>query len=358
MKIIDRYLIYRIVRYTAIILFAAVALFVIIDFFQKFEKFVKADVPFALAVSYFINMAPLLVVQITPLSFLLAVMIILGLMSKHNEIVALRAGGVSIYRLVRPILLTSVAMSLFMFALAELVIPYTAAKANRIWLHQVRKKPLVTTRSKDIWLKGNRSVLHINYYQPKSDLIQGVTLNRFDRDFRLIYRIDAAKGVYQGEEWLLQDLMEQQWDETRQTFQSRYFEAKMQALDLKPADLAVAVKKSEEMNIFELFAYVGKVEGEGYDATRYKVDLFGKVAYPLVCVIMGLVGAGIAGRGRIREGLPVSIAWGLGIAFLYWIFNSFCMSLGYGGVLPAVLAAGAADFIFGCFGLYSLLHAE
>jgi lipopolysaccharide export system permease protein len=73
---------------------------------------------------------------------------------------------------------------------------------------------------------------------------------------------------------------------------------------------------------------------------------------------MCLLGTGIAAKGKIGEGLPVAVAYGLGITFLYWIFHSFCMSLGYGEMLPPILAVWIANFVFMCVGLYLLLSAE
>ncbi|MDM8538993.1 LptF/LptG family permease, partial [Desulfobacterales bacterium HSG17] len=99
-------------------------------------------------------------------------------------------------------------------------------------------------------------------------------------------------------------------------------------------------------------------ESEGYDATLYKVDLHAKAAFPFICIILSIVGISIASRRIIKDGLPAGIAYGIGIAFLYWIFYSFCISLGYGGMLPPVAAAWVANLVFSCFAVYLLLNAE
>ena len=112
------------------------------------------------------------------------------------------------------------------------------------------------------------------------------------------------------------------------------------------------------MSYNALRALIRKVEAEGYDATRYRVDLNYKIAFPVVCLIMCLVGTGIAVRGKLKEGLPVIVSYGMGIAFLYWIVLSFCVSLGYGEILPPVAAAWAANLIFLCVGGIVLINAE
>jgi lipopolysaccharide export system permease protein len=125
-----------------------------------------------------------------------------------------------------------------------------------------------------------------------------------------------------------------------------------------PEDIKRVVKKSEEMNILELLEYIKNIENEGYDASAYKVDMYTKLAFPFVCFVMCLVGTGVGGRGKIRESLAVSICFGIGIAFFFWIFYSFCLSLGYGEMLPPFVAAWSANFVFLCFGLFAILNAE
>ena len=75
-------------------------------------------------------------------------------------------------------------------------------------------------------------------------------------------------------------------------------------------------------------------------------------------LIGNVLGAGIALRDNMREGMPVSITYGLGIAFLYWIFNSFCLSLGYAEMMPPVIAAWLANLVFFSFAGFLLLIAN
>jgi lipopolysaccharide export system permease protein len=112
------------------------------------------------------------------------------------------------------------------------------------------------------------------------------------------------------------------------------------------------------MGLAELAKYIQKVEREGYGATRYRVAYHGKIAAPFVCLFLSVLGTAIALRGKLREGMPVSITYGLGIAFLYWIFNSFCLSLGYAEMLPPVPAAWIANLVFSCASGFLLLNAR
>ncbi len=112
------------------------------------------------------------------------------------------------------------------------------------------------------------------------------------------------------------------------------------------------------MGIVELYNYIHTIESEGYNAIPYRVDFQAKIAFPFVCVVMALAGLGIAVRAGLREGLPMSITFGIGTAFFYWIFFSLTMSLGYGGRLPPWLAAWCANLVFLCLGGLALMGAE
>ena len=295
--------------------------------------------------------------QITPVGVLLSVLVVFGLMCKNNEIVALNSSGISVYALIRPIIAMGVFASVALFFLSEALVPITMGNANRIWLQEVRHESLVTSKEKNIWVKGNRSIVHIKYYNPAEKTIFGVSLTVFDESFQLVRRVDAKQGIFQGGSWHLHDVVEQNLQATGD-YKVVMQDMLKEKLSFQPDDLKRVIKKSEEMSFNDLWAYIRKVEAEGYDAAIYKVDLQAKVALPFVCIIMTLIGTGIGIRGNVKEGLPVSITYGIGIAFLYWVIHSFCLSLGYGEMLPPFVAAWTANLLFLCFGVILVLNAE
>lgn len=358
MSILSRYLTSEILKLFVIILTLVIGIYVIVDFFEKVDDFMERGVPLFRAFVFFAFKIPFILAQILPVCVLLSVLVVFGLMNKNNEIIALKSSGISVYHLFRPVLALGVAFSLILFALAEVIVPLTMDKANVIWLKEVRQEAAHVTREKNIWIRGNRSIVHIKYYDAAKKTFYGLTQNVFDRSFRLTRRIDAERGVYRDGWWVLDNVMEQTIKGQSGGAATRHHDRLTLALEFLPEDLQQVAKKSEEMNFSELKSFIDKVESEGYDATGYRVDLNAKIAFPFVCIIMCLVGTGIALKGKVREGLPVAVAYGIGIAFLYWVFYSFCISLGYGEMLPPAAAAWVANLVFLCFGLYTLLGAE
>lgn len=357
MSILDRYLAKEVLKHFAIVLFAVIVIYLAADFFENIDRFMEAGLPLSKALEYFQLKLPLIIVQITPVGILLAVLITFGLMNKNNEIIALKSGGMSVYLFLKPVLSLGILFTIVYFIFAEVVVPVTVSKANEIWRVEV-KKLTVTAERKNIWIKGHRSIAFISYFNPRDKTISGVTLNLFDGNFRLIRRVDAARGKFKDNQWIFYDVMEQKLNPQNGSYAVSFEDQKIETLDLTPEDLKRVAKKSEEMSFQELYHYIQNVESEGYDATPYRVDLQAKFALPLSCIIVCIIGASITLKKTTREGLALSITLGIVIVFLYWVTQSFCTSLGYGGVLPPFIAAWIANFIFTCFACINFLNAD
>ncbi|MFC1811256.1 LPS export ABC transporter permease LptG [Thermodesulfobacteriota bacterium] len=358
MSIIHKYLTLETLKYFGMLLTFVVSVYIAVDFFEKIDDFIEAGLPFSKALTFFLFKIPLIISQVMPVCILLSVLIVFGLMTRNYEIVALKSSGVSIYYLLRPVFAAGLICGILLFFLSEVIVPITIGKSNRIWLREVRKEHAVISSEKNIWIKGNRSITHIKYYNSSNKTILGVSQNTFDENFRLIRRIDARKGVFKEGKWILHDLVEQNFVNKDGTSGVVFYENRVEQLGFLADDLKRVMKLSGEMSLKELFGFIKKVESEGYDATIYKVDFYAKIAFPFICIIMCIVGTGIGVRGKAKDGLPVSIAYGIGIAFLYWIFYSFCLSLGYGEMLHPIIAAWTSNLVFFCLGVLTLMNAE
>lgn len=357
MTILHRYVAKEILACFAIILVVVISIYMAIDFIEKVDNFLESGVPASRCVVYLLYKLPLIIVQILPVGFLLSILVALGLMSKNNEVIALKSCGIGKSLLLKPTLLLGVLFCGGLFAIAEWGVPDLMVKANQIWLQEVRKKNITATRTNDIWLRTVRQIVHIKQYTPEAKRVVGITIYGFDDAFRLVERVDALTGLFDDGRWRLDDVIHQVFAAADGPDRYSTVDRLTVDIDLNPDDLARAVKRSEEMGLAELDRTIVKVEKEGYGATRYRVDYHGKIAAPFVCIFLSVLGAAIALRGKLRQGMPVSILYGLAIAFAYWIFNSFCLSLGYAEMMPPVVAAWVANVVFACISVFLLLNA-
>jgi len=358
MNLLNRYITIEIIKYFFAALLSVLCIFVAIDYLGTMDEFLDADISLWRALEYVLYKIPFIVIQAMPVVLLMAILIVFGLMNKNNELIIINSSGISIYALVKPVLLLSAIAALTLFYLAEQVVPITMRQSNTIKYQEIRAASNISVKKENIWIKGPRQITHIKYFDPASQAIFGFTRYFFDSDFRLVRRLDAAKGEYENEKWILRDAMDQQINQSRNTYKIDLKATVEENLQLHPDDFQRIVQKSEEMNFNELRAYVQKVEAEGYDARVYRTDLYAKSAAPFVCIIMGLVGIGLTAGRRLNKGLPISITMGICIGFLYWVFQSFCLSLGYADVLPAFVSAWIANGLFLCAGAGLVINAE
>jgi lipopolysaccharide export system permease protein len=347
------------VKFFCIIQMLVLALFILIDYLSRMDKFLNSDLTLVGALGYVLLKVPFMFIQMTPASILLACITVFALMNRNNELLAIRSSGISIYYLIRPALFSGGVLAILMFFLGETIVPISMAKANYIEHVVLRKNThqLVSGR-KDIWIKSDNRLIRINYFDPVHQTVSGITISTLGEGFRLEHRLDAQKGVFSQGEWILENVVEQTLSRASSDYDVQQYEKRVIEAVIEPEDLGNIAKKSDEMSYYELKGYVAKVESEGYNAVTYKVDLNGKMAFPFICVIMVLTGAATGMRGFAKENLPVAIAIGVVIAFVYWIMYGLCLSLGYGSILPPVLSAWIANLFFFCAGLLYLVNTE
>jgi lipopolysaccharide export system permease protein len=358
MTLVSKYIASTIVRYYALGLLAVLGMVITIDYLTNMDEFLKAQISPWRALQFVLLKLPFISTQLMPTILLMAILIAFGLMSKHNELIILNASGVSIYSLFKPVIVIAVAVGVMILIFSESINPPTMLKANEIKYHEIRKSRDVALKKEDIWIKGPRVITHIDFYHATENTAQGFTHYIFNADFRLIRRLDAKRAEFERGHWMLYDGLDQILDKQTDTFRTGNFDVLQEKLELEPAQFSEIIRRSEEMNARQLSAYIDRIEKEGYSAHEYRVDLYHKTAYPFVCVIMGLIGMGLTARKKLTQGLPIAVSMGIAIAFLYWIFQSFCLSLGYGGILPPLAAAWGANFVFLGGGILLLINAE
>ena len=358
MNIIQRYVLKQFFKYFAMIQVVVFFLVVAIDYLSWISKFLRANYNLLDGVGFVVMRNLGIIVMMTPVCALLSSVVLFGLMRRNNEVVALMGGGISAWKLVKPLAWAGIILTLLVFILAETLVPVALNKATYIRMVEIKKRNIQTTHGNNIWLRHGREIIYIKHYTIATKTLSGVSITRFaDNSFVPVRRVDAASGVYTGRGWSLKDAIVQEPVESGGQ-RSQYVSAAIDMVGVMPEDLGSVVKQARELSFFDLWEYIRKMEKEGYDVTRYRVDFHAKMAFPLLCLMMVMIGSGIALTRERHEGIPVSVGIGICAAFLFWVFYSLCLSLGYGEMLPPFVAAWAADVVFLCGGGLLLQDVE
>ena len=358
MKILDRYLFTEFLRNLFLITISFVLLFLIIDFFEKIRMFLSNHATVMQMGSFFLFRIPMMIAQILPASVLLSSLLTFGYLSKHSEITAIKANGISLYRLSVPVMSIAIVVCLLIFYLSEWVTPYTNDRAEHIRLIEVQKRKSMGTFKQDqIWYRGQKGIYNFRLFDAQSNTLRGITIHYLDRQMNLIKRLDAEKGEWNGNQWLFHNVLITQFREGGFPILSK---VPQEVIDLpeKPSDFKMIQRDIESMGYFELDRYIRKLQSEGYDATRYIVDLQGKIAFSFVSIILAVIGFSFSLRSERSGGIAQGIGTGLIIGFSYWLVYAFGMSLGRSETLSPLIAAWFANILFTAVSIFLVLRVR
>lgn len=357
MSIISRYLSSTFLKNWALSLTAFIVLYTAIDFIEKVVDFMGKGIDFKTTVVFFLAQLPKVIVLMSPVATLVAVMITLTILARNSEVVAFKAGGVSLYRLSVPLLGCALGISLGTFFLSDLVAPRTNVVANAIWQGQVKGRLDTATAVEDVWLKGVRQLQHLGSYDEADGTIKDATLIFTDDDMNLARRIEAKSGRFTAYHLVLNEVREKNYvvDELTGEKFVLYKNHPVLVLDNWPAPppgFGRAAQNSEEMSVAQLWRSISRLTAEGFGPVRQRVDLQFKFSFALLPIIMVVVGLPI-GFWREKGGsVALGLASGLLLSFIYLIAMELARSLGYSGLLPPIITAWLPNMFFLLFGAY------
>jgi len=358
MKILSRYLAREFTQNFLLGLGAFCTLYLVVDFFERINSFISHRAAWSLIGAYFLNKFPAILFQVTPAAVLLAAIITLGTMSRHNEIMALKSGGIGLWSLVHPLLGAVLLIFVGLLGLNEFVVPTTNQNARMIRDMDIRKKkPVAAFKQSQVWIRSPHQIFNIQLIRPETNTLEGLTLYRFNSNFEVVQRVDARSARWKEGQWVLTDASVTDFTPEGMAQRKNHREFVL-SIPETPADLQIAERNPDEMNFRELRSYVEKIERDGYDASKYRTAMHAAISFPFTTVIMVFLGIPLAVRKERGEGLARGIAYSILISFGYLVVYSFVLEIGKGGNLPPFLAAWLGNFIFAIVGVYLLLSVR
>lgn len=346
MKIISRYIVVTYLKVLALCTGSFVAIYLTVDFLEKIARFARAQGAPLHILLFFLWKVPEIVNQIIPLAVLMATLLSLGILARNSEIIAMRGCGMSLVRITGPLLLTSFAVSIVALVSGEFLVPKSYTKMKYVENVLIGKKsPLTFFRQNNIWYRQDSFILQAKLFDPATQALKGVTIWQTAPGMRPTQRIEASQAVFTGDHWLLRDAVVREVGDGSTAAVVTKKEMPV-GLQLKVADLKVLEKYADNMGFLDLRRYCRKLELGGYDATRYRTQMHSRLSLPFASLIMSFLGIPFALRSGRTSGIAVGVGLSLGIGFSFYIINAVLLSFGQEGVIPAVVAAWAANAIF------------
>jgi LPS export ABC transporter permease LptG len=360
--IIDGYVLSSFAFYFCLLLVSFVLMTHVYTFFELLSDMLKNHIPMALMAKFLLYLTPRLVYDSTPVSVLVAVLVTFGILTKNNEVTAMKACGVSLYRLAIPVFLASTVLSVGLFAFDYYVIP-DANKTQDAIRNQIKGRPTQTyldPNRKWIFGAGSSRIYYYKYFDATDGVMVDLHVYELDpKTFGLTRHIFAERARWEAalNTWIFQDGWSRDFKNGSEVAEGfRPFKGQTSTfpeLQEPPGYFLKEVKQDKQMNFHELAAYIGELRQSGFDTIRLQVQFHKKFAVPLFAIIMALISVPFAFLAANR-GATAGIAVSFGIAIAYWAVSQLFEQVGNVSQLPAVLAAWAPDAIFSLFGLYFL----
>ena len=358
--LLDDYVLRDFFVHLGMILATFLILVLVFTLFELLGDILRNRVPALVVVEYLVNVTPYLLYSVAPLVMLLAVLVTFGLMQRSNEITAIKATGISIYRIVTPVIVAAAVLAVGLFFADQFYLPRTNKRQEALH-NQIKGKPAQTYLRPDRkWIFGqNNDIYYYQFFDPDHDQFGNITVFQLDKaNFTVTRRIHADRAHWADN--LNRWVYEKGWERKLQGAAIaengyRPFDVStFPELPETPAYFKKEVKQYSEMNYEELHRYIRDLQQSGFDVVRLRVELNKKLSYPLITLIMAVLAIPFA-VSAAKKGAITGVATAVIIAIVYTVVSRWFEAMGNLNQLPPALAAWSPDLIFALVGAYQIL---
>jgi len=365
MKIIDKYLFKSFARLYIIILGSFAAIFLVIEFFEKWSRFISENPAFWDVVFYFLLRIPYIAVLSSPVAILLAGLFLMQYMGKHNETVAMRSAGISVKRMSVPLFLFGLLVTILMFIFGDTVLPWS--EDNRVYIENVKIKNRphsdIRVRSNIQYKDDDNRLYYIGFLDGYKNKIKNIDITIFNGENQIVKKIHSEQAVWKEQTEGNPEEMKlifykgyiREFNDNQLVDFQEFDTYSFDYIDIQPTDLVKSTKKPEEMSFFELQDYIQRLKRIGEKHQKELVEINLKIAYPFVNIIMILFCIPLSTLSKRGKSRGISFVVAIAISFFYISMVRFGQSLGYNELLSPAMAAWFANIIFATIGLIGLL---
>ena len=358
-RVLDLYVLMGFWFFFALVLAVFVSLFVLVTLFELLADIVKNDVDAEIVARYFFFLLPQVLYYVIPLTVLMAVLINLGTLTKTNEILAVKASAISLYRVAMPVVIMGLVLSVGLYGLQDFLLPVSNQLQDE-YRNTIKGRASQTYRDPDRkWMVGsNDQIYHYRYFDPDQNVFGGISVFEFEpARFKLRRWVFATRAAWDDAAWVFEDgwirTLRPDGSVNYQAFDDVAFDGMVDG----PEHFKKDVRTAQQMTYLELRRYIQDLRQSGFDVNDLTVELHRKLSFPLVSFIMAVIGipfSFMTGKRGAFYGIGMCVVTGI----FYW--STFELFDKLGGVerLSPVIAAWFPNLIFGSLGLWLLLRVK
>ena len=367
MSLLQRYVLRKFIYCYLMSAAGLIGVFLIVDFFERVDEFVRRDIPYLDLTLYFICKVPGIVFYMAPQAVLIATVITLASLARDNEIVAMKACGIGVVGITLPIIGASFVIALLVLANNEYVAPLAAKKANYIFKVKVQGNPTygnsyieIERVGDEVWFVAkDKAIWHIRQFYPDGGRMDKVSIFYRLNEHFIHKRIDAKEVIWNGKQWEF-------FDGFIRTFVSggldttTYYTKKIFPVEETLNDFIINNKaiRSEELSLRELQKQIQELAAEGKDTLRSRVEFHQKISYPFISIVLALLAIPLSLRSSRHGGVLFCVGVNLAVGFVFSFLYAMGVSLGFGGIFSPLFAAWGPFLLFSSLGFYLIFTLD
>jgi len=344
MRILDRYILRQIWQIFFLCLLTFAMLFVIVDIFSNLDVILKQHIAVKVFVRYYLSYMPYIFTQIAPFACLLATLYTFARLNHDNELIAMRASGMSIFQVTKTVVIFGALVSGFVFLVSDKVMPAAMYRNTAIREQLEAGKKLRTKdeviRNLSIYGLHNR-LFFINKFYPGKGFMEGITILEHDEKQNLTSKIQANQGKYENGKWKFYQSITYVFDEEgMMTQEPKVMEEEEMPIPETPKQFLEQKQSTDFMSLHQIRDYISKMAPSGAVTVirNLQVDLYHRLFSPLTSLLIILLGIPLSMKiGKRAAGLS-SLGLALILGFLYYVLNAISVALGKAGIFDPLLA--------------------
>lgn len=360
MKILHRYLLGQFARNFFLALTVLTFLFLIVDFFDRIDNISRVETTVATTVTYFVLKIPLMISLMFPLAMLAATLFTIGLLAKNSELTAMRATGVTVLWLGRPLFIFGLFVSIAALLLNEFVVPGAQRRVREIYnIDIMRKDEKGTYSQNDFWWRDENSLYSVAMFDSRSNTLHDLSKFDLNSNFDISLRDDAqtAKWIDPQLKWSMRNITEIRFP-NRGDPETRKLHSLPLVIPQRPEDFYDVERDASSMSFSRLRKFIKEQSRNGVAVTGYYADLYEKFSFPFISTILVLVAFPFMVRPARTSALASNFFFGLVFCFLYYVIHSTSLAFGRAELIPPLISAWTANILMSIIGLVLTLGAE
>lgn len=312
MKLLDRYLMGQFAKNLVLVICSLIAIYLLVDFFERLDNFLEAQKTIGLAVKFLLLKLPFMYIQLIPVCILLAGVITLGLLNQHFEFMALMAGGISVIRIIRPLLVAAALFTLLSVAIGQWVLPATTTATDRIWYEEVNHQiPKGIIRDGRTYFRGKDGIYSFVRRNPNKNKFGNFSFTAYDAERGLTTLITAEAAIWDHGAWLLFNGQQKERTDNGD-FSVTFFQKISHVFAEQPDEFFVPAYKIAELSYSKLLKQAMDDKVSNHESL---VEFHRRFSYVFLGIPLLLLGIPVllsvhkTGARDLALAIPVAAAW-------------------------------------------------